>query len=229
MFVSRLFLFLISTTYTNSYKERENLLRKLTIIVYTILRQKSKNSEDGFFLSKFCYNIFMAEVILVDENDNPIGREEKIKAHEMGKLHRCFSILIFNPKGELLIQQRAKFKYHSSGLWSNTCCSHPRPNEDLKTEAKRRLKEEVGVDCDLKEIFTFIYKAKVGALIEHEFDHVFVGRFNGTPRVNPKEVQDLKWVNLKKLEKDMKEHPRKYTFWFKKILDLYGKQSKKLS
>ncbi|OIO44493.1 MAG: isopentenyl-diphosphate delta-isomerase [Candidatus Nealsonbacteria bacterium CG_4_10_14_0_8_um_filter_35_10] len=166
----------------------------------------------------------MEEVILVNKKDEQIGTGEKLKVHREGKLHRCFSILIFNSEGELLIQQRAKSKYHSPGLWSNTCCSHPRPGEDLKTATKRRLKEEMGIKCDLKEIFSFIYRAKSGKWIEHEFDHVFVGKFDSNPKLNKKEVQDFKWINLQELKKDLKEHPRKYTFWFKRILELYGKE-----
>ena len=170
----------------------------------------------------------MEKVILVDKKDEKVGIEEKIKAHQEGKLHRSFSIFIFNSKGELLIQQRAKSKYHSPLLWSNTCCSHPRPNEKLIEAAKRRLKEEMGVETDLKEIFSFIYRAKSREWIEHEFDHVFLGKFDGNPKPNKKEVEDFKWINLPDLKKDIKEHPRKYTFWFKRILKLYGKEFKKL-
>lgn len=171
----------------------------------------------------------MEKVILVNKKDEQIGTGEKLKVHREGKLHRCFSILIFNSKGELLIQQRAKSKYHSPGLWANACCSHPRPNEDLKTATKRRLKEEMGIKASyLKEFSTFTYKAKIGNLIEHEIDHVFVGKFESQPKPNRKEVQDFKWINLQDLKKDVKEHPRKYTFWFKHILKLYGKEFKKL-
>lgn len=158
------------------------------------------------------------KVILVDKEDKKIGEEEKLKAHLEGKLHRAFSILIFNSRGELLIQKRAKTKLHSPGLWSNTCCSHPKPNEEITMAAKRRLKEEVGIETDLKEIFSFIYKAKSGNFIEHEFDHVFFGRFDGSPKINKKEVEDFKWIGLKELKRDVKRYPRKYTFWFKKIL-----------
>ena len=170
----------------------------------------------------------MGKVILVNKKDEKVGIEEKIKAHKEDKLHRSFSIFIFDSKGELLIQQRAKSKYHSALLWSNTCCSHPGPNEKLIEAAKRRLKEEMGVETDLKEIFSFIYRAKSREWIEHEFDHVFVGKFNGNPKPNKKEVEDSKWINLPDLKKDIKEHPRKYTFWFKRILKLYGKEFKKL-
>lgn len=170
----------------------------------------------------------MGKIILVNKKDEQIGLGEKLKVHRQGKLHRSFSILIFNSKGELLLQQRAKSKYHSPGLWSNTCCSHPRPNEELKTSVKRRLKEEMGIESDLKEFSSFIYKAKIGNLIENEFDHVFVGRFDGKPKPNKKEVKDFRWMNPKELKRDVKEHPRKYTFWFKRILEIYGKKFKNL-
>jgi len=170
----------------------------------------------------------MEKVILVNKKDKEIGIEEKMKAHKEGKLHRSFSIFIFNSKGELLIQQRAKSKYHSPLLWSNTCCSHPRPNEKLIQAAKRRLKEEMGIECDLKEIFSFIYRAKSGKWIEHEFDHVFLGKFDGNPKPNKKEVEGFKWINLQALKREMKKHPRKYTFWFKHILELYGKKFRNL-
>ena len=169
----------------------------------------------------------MIRIILVNKNDKEIGTEEKLKAHKEGKLHRSFSIFLFNKKGELLIQKRAKSKYHSPGLWSNTCCSHPRPGRDLEDEAKKRLKEEMGiVECDLKEVFGFTYNLKIGDLIEHEFDHVFLGTFDGKPKPNPKEAEDWKWINKKELKKDIKENPGKYTAWFKIILDKvlkYGK------
>lgn len=168
------------------------------------------------------------EIILVDEKDNEVGTGEKMQVHQAGLLHRCFSIFIFNSKGELLLQKRAKSKYHSGGLWSNTCCSHPRPNQNLKEEAKRRLKEEMGIDCDLKEIFSFIYKAKLGNLIEYEFDHVFFGKFDGNPKPNKREVEDWKWINPKELKKDIKENPQKYTFWFKKILNKVLNKSRTL-
>ena len=160
----------------------------------------------------------MEKVVLVNKEDKEIGTEEKIKAHLEGKLHRAFSILLFNKKGELLIQKRAKTKYHSGGLWANTCCSHPRPKENLKEATKRRLKEEMGINCNLKEVFSFIYKAKIGKLIEHEFDHVFFGKFDGTPRPNKKEVADWKWIKLTDLQADIKKNPQKYTPWFKIIL-----------
>lgn len=161
----------------------------------------------------------MEKVVLVNKKDEVIGVEEKIKAHQKGKLHRAFSVFLFNKKGELLIQKRAKSKYHSGGLWTNTCCSHPRPDEKIEEAAKRRLKEEMGINCkNLKEAFSFIYKAKVGNLIEHEFDHVFFGRFGGKPEPDKKEVADWQWIKPPDLEADIKKNPQKYTPWFKIII-----------
>lgn len=161
----------------------------------------------------------MEKLVLVNEKDRKIGLEEKIKTHQKGLLHRAFSIFIFNSEGKLLIQKRARSKYHSAGLWTNTCCSHPRPNEKLKEGAKRRLREEMGIKSDLREIFSFNYRAELGGLIEHEFDHVFVGKFDGRPKPNKREVEDWQWVEIGELKRDIKKNPKKYTFWFKKILD----------
>lgn len=156
-------------------------------------------------------------LVLVDEKDNEIGIGERLKVHQEGKLHRAFSIFIFNSNGELLLQKRAKSKYHSSGLWSNTCCSHPRPNQNLKKEAKRRLMEEMGIDCNLKEVFSFIHKVNLGNLIEYEFDHVFVGKFDGKPKPDRKEVESWKWTDTNKLKEDVNKNPEKYTSWLRII------------
>ena len=163
----------------------------------------------------------MEKVILVDENDKETGVEEKIKAHKDGKLHRAFSIFVFNQKGELLLQRRAKEKYHSGGLWSNACCGHPRPNELLEVAAHRRLKEEVGFDCVLVHLETtcFIYKVKINNLFENEYDHIFVGKFNQDPRPNPQEVEDYQWIDQEKLKKDILANPDKYTYWFKLMVN----------
>ena len=155
------------------------------------------------------------KVILIDKNNRKIGTEEKIKAHKEGKLHRAFSIFIFNSKGELLIQKRARSKYHSEGLWSNTCDGHPRPNETYSKATHRRLKEEVGFDCGLKKLFCFYYKTKLGKLIENEYDCVFIGKFDGKLNPSPKEIMDYKWVSLDNLKKDIKKNPNKYTVWLK--------------
>ena len=135
----------------------------------------------------------MAEqVILVDEHDNAIGLMEKMEAHRLAKLHRAFSVFAMNDKNEILLQRRALHKYHSGGLWTNTCCSHPRDGENVEEAAKRRLMEEMGFTCDVKRIFSFIYKAELdNDLTEHELDHVLIARWNDDPNVNPDEVADV--------------------------------------
>lgn len=159
-------------------------------------------------------------VILVDKNDNEIGVEEKIKAHKEAKLHRAFSIFVFNEKGEMLIHKRAACKYHSPNLWTNACCSHPRPNEPLEKTARKRLKEEMGIECDIEEIFTFIYKAHFdNGLTEYELDHVFIGICNDIPNPNPNEVAEWKWISVEELINDVKKHPEIYTVWFKIVLE----------
>lgn len=163
-------------------------------------------------------------VVLVNEKDEIVGEMEKQEAHIKGKLHRAFSIFIFNKKKELLIQQRAKIKYHSSLKWTNTCCSHPRIGESYMDGAHRRLKEELGFDCELHKKFDFIYKAEVGdGLIEHEYDYVFIGQYDGEIIINPLEVESIKWINLTDLKKDIDLHPSNYTEWFKIIFDKYEK------
>lgn len=155
-------------------------------------------------------------VILVNENDIAIGEMEKLKAHEDGLLHRAFSIFIFNTKGELLLQQRAFDKYHSGGKWTNTCCSHPRPNESTNDAANRRLMEEMNLACDLNFEFGFIYKAEFeNGLIEHEYDHVYFGTTDKLPLPNADEVADWKYVQIAELENDIAANPDSYTPWFK--------------
>jgi isopentenyl-diphosphate delta-isomerase len=161
----------------------------------------------------------MTEVILVDANDNAIGTMEKMEAHEKGLLHRAFSVLIFNSKGELLIQKRASTKYHSGGLWTNTCCSHPTPQESIEQAAKRRLKEEMGIEAEPTFTYKFIYKTDLDKnLIEYEVDHVLTAQFDGEPKVNENEVEDWKYVSLKELQRDAQNNPHLYTEWFKLIL-----------
>ena len=156
------------------------------------------------------------QVILVDELDNAIGTMEKMEAHEKGLLHRAFSVFIFNDKGELLLQQRALTKYHSAGLWTNTCCSHPRPSETTLDAAKRRLKEEMGLTCDVNHKTSFIYKTNFdNGLIEHEFDHVFFGNCDQEPSINPEEVESYLWMDVIIIIDDIKRDPEKYTSWFK--------------
>ncbi|MFB0560795.1 MAG: isopentenyl-diphosphate Delta-isomerase [Candidatus Lokiarchaeia archaeon] len=155
-------------------------------------------------------------VILVDENDKEIGTEEKMKTHKEGKLHRAFSIFIFNSKGEMLLQKRAKSKYHSGGLWSNACCSHPRPEENLEQSTHRRLKEEMGFDCDLQKAFHFVYKTSLdNNLTEYEFDHVFIGEYDEEVKINQNEAEDFKWVSIDTLKEDVEKNPENYTVWFK--------------
>jgi isopentenyl-diphosphate Delta-isomerase len=155
-------------------------------------------------------------VILVDESDTEIGTAEKLQTHREGALHRAFSIFVFNPKDELLLQKRAKTKYHSGGLWSNTCCSHPRPAEPIHAAAHRRLMEEMGFGCDLEEIFSFTYRVQFADdLFEHEYDHVFVGTYDGEPAPNPAEVNAWKWMDLDVLRQDVRRYPDRYTYWLK--------------
>lgn len=155
-------------------------------------------------------------VILVDEQDNEIGVMEKMLAHREGRLHRAFSIFIFNADNELLLQQRALHKYHSGGLWTNTCCSHPRPHETIKDAAHRRLFEEMGFDCELSIKTSFIYRSPFeNGLTEHEFDYVLTGHFDGQPRIEPEEVQAFRWVALDDVKKDILQHPEQYTSWFR--------------
>jgi isopentenyl-diphosphate Delta-isomerase len=162
----------------------------------------------------------MEKVILVDKKDNPLGEMEKMEAHEKAVLHRAFSIFIFNDDNQLMLQQRALSKYHSPGLWTNTCCSHPRPGEEVGNAAQRRLVEEMGFGCEVKKIFDFIYKAKLDkGLTEHEFDHVFFGRYNESPKINPAEVKSWKWMSMEAIALDMKGSPDKYTIWFQIAFD----------
>lgn len=158
----------------------------------------------------------VTEVILVNEEDVPTGSMEKLEAHQKGLLHRAFSIFIFNSKGEMLLQQRAAGKYHNGGLWTNTCCSHPAPGEAIDVAANRRLKEEMGFTTKIEKAFDFTYKASFdNGLIEHEFDHVFIGHYDGEIRVNTSEVKDYCFKTLDELESSLKSHPQKFTEWFK--------------
>lgn len=155
-------------------------------------------------------------VILVDEKDNQIGTGEKLDTHRQAKLHRAFSIFVFNSKGEMMLQLRAKTKYHGGGLWTNVCCGHPRPGEPVEQAAIRRLKEEMGFECQLTKIFDYIYKVPLDKdMNEHEFLHVFKGTFDGVPKLNPEEADDWKWISMNDLREDMKKNPQNYTPWFK--------------
>ena len=161
-------------------------------------------------------------VVLVDAHNNEIGIMEKQEAHQKALLHRAFSVFVFNTKGELLLQQRAFSKYHSGGLWTNTCCSHPRAGETTLAAAHRRLQEEMGFDCDLTERFSFIYQTPFdNGLSEHELDFVYTGIYDGEPEINPEEVAAYKWIPLNDLILDIQKHPHQYTSWFQIILKEY--------
>ena len=162
------------------------------------------------------------KVILVNEDDEVIGTMEKLEAHLKGVLHRAFSIFIFNDKLELLIHQRAFDKYHSPGLWTNTCCSHPCPKETSLDAANRRLQEEMGMQCELIEQFSFIYKERINeTIIEYELDHVFLGFSNSEPIINTEEVAAYKWISLPELNEQMHTHPNDFTIWFRIIINSY--------
>ena len=166
-------------------------------------------------------------VVLVDERDNPVGFEEKISAHSNGgKLHRAFSIFVFNSKGEILLQQRARAKHSFRNLWTNPCCSHPLKGEKLEHAVHRKLKQEFGFDTELDEKFSFIYEATDpdSKLTEHEFEHVFVGHFDGKPSPNPDEIGDWKWTTPHKLKQDLRDNPKNYTPWFKIAFEMLEKK-----
>ena len=157
----------------------------------------------------------MEHVILVDENDEQVGTMEKMEAHLKAVLHRAFSVFIFNGRGEMLLQQRALSKYHSAGLWTNACCSHPRPGEETLEAAGRRLNEELGFSAPLSKVFDFTYHAPFdNGLTEHEFDHVFAGIFVGSVNPNPAEVLDYCFKTMDDISESLASHPTKYTAWF---------------
>lgn len=158
-------------------------------------------------------------VVLVTPEDQEIGEMEKLQAHKMGLLHRAFSVFVFNEDGEILLQQRALSKYHSPGQWTNSCCSHPRKDEAYNQAAMRRMKEELGLEIELKPAFSFIYYADVGkGLYEHELDHVFTGKWSGEEiNFNPKEVMAIRWIHPKNLDKEIRENPENFTPWFRII------------
>lgn len=162
------------------------------------------------------------KVILVNEKDEPIGLMPKMEAHQKALLHRAFSVFVMNANGETMLQQRAKDKYHSPLLWTNTCCSHQREGESNIDAGKRRLMEEMGFTTELKELFSFVYKAPFdNGLTEHEFDHVMVGYFENEPDINPEEVADWKWMQPEDIKKDIAENPDEYTAWFKIIFERF--------
>ena len=158
------------------------------------------------------------KIVLIDENDNIIGYEEKYITHQKGLLHRAFSVFIVNGD-KMLIQQRNKNKYHSGGLWSNACCSHQREGEELIEAIHRRMKEELGIDCEIKELYHFIYRTTFdNGLSEYELDHVFLGEYAGEIYPDEQEIEQTKWIDMEELSQDMKKNPEGYSYWFKEAL-----------
>lgn len=177
----------------------------------------------------------MAEYILtVDEQDRETGYMEKIDVHKKGVLHRAFSVMIFNSEGEVLLQKRAGMKYHSPGLWTNSCCSHQREGEALTEAVSRRLNEELGITCECREAFKFMYRVEFdNGLIEHEIDHVFIGKYDGNVSPNEDEVEEIRWVTQDKLNKEICEHPEGFTYWFQILMkqpemQIIGQQIKRM-
>lgn len=167
-------------------------------------------------------NLLEEKVILVNDKDEQVGLMEKIEAHEKALLHRAFSVFILNDKNEIMLQQRAHDKYHSPGLWTNTCCSHQREGESNIDAGKRRLMEEMGFQTELRELFNFIYIAPFdNGLTEHELDHVMIGTFNEEPVINPREAASWKWMDALSIKEDINKHPEEYTEWFKIIFKEY--------
>lgn len=169
-------------------------------------------------------------LILVDENDNEVGVMDKLTVHQTSSLHRAFSVFIFNSAGQLLLQQRADEKYHSAGLWSNTCCSHPVKGEDMSETIARRLDEEMGMQCEVEFKFSFIYRTELeNGLSEHEFDHVYFGMTDDLPQPNPHEVKNWTYISLGELEDQIKLNPSKYSAWLKiclpKVSDYFNQTS----
>lgn len=163
------------------------------------------------------------QVILLDENDNEIGQKDKLQAHIDGDLHRAFSIFIFNSKNEILLQKRSLNKYHSPGLWTNTCCSHPQPGLPMENCLSERLKVEMGMECDLVHWFSFQYKAEFeNGLTEHEYDHVYKGYSDELPVLNKEEASDYQYITIENLKIDLESIPEKYTSWLKLIIDRIG-------
>jgi len=158
-------------------------------------------------------------ILTVDDRDIETGYMEKMEVHQKGILHRAFSVMLFNNEGEVLLQKRAKKKYHSPGLWTNCCCSHQREGETLEEAVSRRLKDELGIKCECREVFKFMYRVEFeNGLVEHEIDHVFFGQYNGKVFPNVDEVEEIRWVSLDKLGEEMSDHTEDFTYWFQILM-----------
>lgn len=170
------------------------------------------------------------DVILVDSDNNVVGIMDKMEAHKKGLLHRAISVFIVDSGGRWLLQKRASDKYHSSSLWTNTCCSHPFPSESNSDAANRRLSEEMGIRCSLRELFHFSYKEALdNDLTEHEIDHVFFGICDDAPSINHNEVMDYKYITYTDLQEDIASNPQNYTVWFKMIVERVQNQKEQLN
>ncbi|WP_256576728.1 MULTISPECIES: isopentenyl-diphosphate Delta-isomerase [unclassified Pseudomonas] len=162
-------------------------------------------------------------LILVSPQDRPTGSAPKMQVHRQGLRHRAFSIFIFDLHGRLLLQRRAAGKYHSAGLWTNTCCGHPRPGERTSAAARRRLREEMGLDCELQEVTAMLYREQVtDQLIEHEYDHILIGLGTADPQANPEEAQDWQWLTLETLTQQLQADPQRFTVWLRRIVETFG-------
>ncbi|UII26583.1 isopentenyl-diphosphate Delta-isomerase [Fulvivirga maritima] len=171
----------------------------------------------------------MEKVVLVDQHDQELGTMEKIETHRKGLLHRAFSLFVFNSQNELLIQKRASHKYHSAGLWTNTCCSHPRKGEAITDAAKRRLVEEMGMTSDSEFLYKFIYKVDLeGEMVEHELDHVLIGYTDATPNPNPEEVESYLYDSMENIQEKINSNPDEYTYWFKIIMETLPEKLEKI-
>jgi isopentenyl-diphosphate delta-isomerase len=157
-------------------------------------------------------------VILVDSDDRELGQAEKIEAHQKGLLHRAFSIFLFDNEGRMLLQKRASSKYHTGGLWTNACCSHPRPHEPIQNTLDFKLMQEMGISCEVQKAFNFLYKAELdNGLTEYELDHVYFGTFSGKPKPNPEEVEDWAYRHIEDIKTDLARNPHRYTPWFQML------------
>lgn len=169
------------------------------------------------------------ELILVDEENSITGYGKKLEVHQKGLLHRAFSIFVVNKKGELMLQKRAIEKYHSGGLWANTCCSHPLKGEERETVIHKKLVQEMGFDCELKSLFKFIYRAELdNDMIEYELDQVYIGFYEEDPKPNPEEVCEWKWMDIELLKNDLMKSPNIYVYWLKAAFDEFYLNYKKL-